>query len=384
MNKHLILSTTFLIFALRCVAASPPRTVDLTSPDGTKLKATYFSADKPGPGVMLLHQCNRDRKMWDDLAPRLAAEGLNVLALDYRGYGESEGATYYKLPAEEGQKQVREKWPQDIDTAYQYLISQPGVNKNVVGAGGASCGVNHSIQLAKRHPEVKSLVLLSGGTDRTGRMFLRRSSNLPIFAAGADDDGDVVSVLQWILSTSPDPANRLQHYTAGGHGIEMFTPHPELTGLITSWFETTLLKSPGKAPANPNRTSLDSSILATMDEPGGLAKAAEMLAVARKNNPSASLFPQGPVNMMGYGYLQDGKIKDAIEAFQLNVTAYPDSPNAYDSLSEALAADGQTDLAIQNAEKALRLLESDTKDSEDCRKDIRDSAEQRLKKLQGK
>jgi hypothetical protein len=34
---------------------------------------------------MLLHQCNRDRKMWDDLAPRLAAEGLNVLALDYRG-----------------------------------------------------------------------------------------------------------------------------------------------------------------------------------------------------------------------------------------------------------------------------------------------------------
>jgi tetratricopeptide (TPR) repeat protein len=164
----------------------------------------------------------------------------------------------------------------------------------------------------------------------------------------------------------------------------MFTPHPELTGLITSWFETTLLKSPGKAPANPNRTSLDSSILATMDEPGGLAKAAEMLAVARKNNPSASLFPQGPVNMMGYGYLQDGKIKDAIEAFQLNVTAYPDSPNAYDSLSEALAADGQTDLAIQNAEKALRLLESDTKDSEDCRKDIRDSAEQRLKKLQGK
>ena len=51
--------------------------------------------------------------------------------------------------------------------------------------------------------------------------------------------------------------------------------------------------------------------------------------------------------------------------------------------SDALAADGQTDLAIQNAEKALKLLESDTTDSEDRRKDIRESAEQRLKKLKG-
>jgi dienelactone hydrolase len=384
MNKGLIFPATFLIFALQCIAAPPPRTIDLTSPDGTKLKATYFSADKPGPGVMLFHQCNRDRKMWDDLAPRLAAEGLNVLALDYRGYGESDGATYYKLPAEEGQKQVREKWPQDIETAYQYLVSQPGVNKNVIGAGGASCGVNQSIQLAKRHPEVKSLVLLSGGTTRDGRAFLRTSSNLPIFASGAGDDGDVVSVLRWILSTSPNPGNRLQRYTAGGHGIEMFAPHPELTGLITSWFETTLLKTPGKAPVNPNRPSLEPNILGAMDEPGGIAKAAEMLAAARKKDPNANLFPQGPVNIMGFDALQEGRIKDAIEALQLNVTAYPNSPNAYDSLSEALAANGQTDLAIQNAEKALKLLESDTADSEDRRKDIRESAEQRLKQLKGK
>jgi len=384
MNKSLTLPAIFLVAVFQCAAASPPRTVDLTSPDGTKLKATYFSADKPGPGVMLLHQCNRDRKMWDDLAPRLAAEGLNVLALDYRGYGESEGATYYKLPAAEGQKQVGGKWPQDIDTAYQYLTSQPGVNKNVIGAAGASCGVNQSIQLARRHPEVKSLVLLSGGTDRAGRAFLRTSSNLPIFASGADDDGDVVSVLQWILSTSPNPGNRLQHYTAGGHGIEMFAPHPELTGLITRWFETTLLKTPGKAPANPNHLAPEFKILATMEEPGGIAKVAEMLAAARKKDPNAKLFPQGPVNMMGYGYLQDGKNKEAIEAFQLNVTAYPNSPNAYDSLSDALAADGQTALAIQSAEKALKLLESDTTDTEERRKDIRESAEQRLKQLKGK
>lgn len=61
--------------------APAPRVVDLTTPDGTTLKATDFAASKPGPGVMLFHQCNRDRKMWEELAPRLVAARLNVLAL---------------------------------------------------------------------------------------------------------------------------------------------------------------------------------------------------------------------------------------------------------------------------------------------------------------
>src|SRR5208283_4708501 len=66
-----------------------PRVVDLTAADGTKLKATYFSAGRPGPGVLLLHQCNRDRQVWYGLADQLNAAGINVLALDYRGFGES-------------------------------------------------------------------------------------------------------------------------------------------------------------------------------------------------------------------------------------------------------------------------------------------------------
>src|SRR6516225_2879522 len=40
-------------------AQTSERVVDLTASDGTKLKATHFGATKPGPGVLLLHQCNR-------------------------------------------------------------------------------------------------------------------------------------------------------------------------------------------------------------------------------------------------------------------------------------------------------------------------------------
>lgn len=66
---------------------------------------------------------------------------------------------------------------------------------------------------------------------------------------------------------------------------------------------------------------------------------------------------------------------------KLNVTAYPNSPNVYDSLSDAYLADGQKDLALQNAKKALELLANDTTDPEERRKAIRDSAEQKVKQL---
>jgi pimeloyl-ACP methyl ester carboxylesterase len=69
----------------------PLRVVDLKASDGTILRASYFAAAKPGPGVLLLHQGNRTRQSWDDLAGRLAASGINTLTLDMRGFGESGG-----------------------------------------------------------------------------------------------------------------------------------------------------------------------------------------------------------------------------------------------------------------------------------------------------
>jgi hypothetical protein len=66
---------------------------------------------------------------------------------------------------------------------------------------------------------------------------------------------------------------------------------------------------------------------------------------------------------------------------KLNALGYPDSPNVYDSLSDAYLADGQKDLAKENALKAVDLLASDTNDPEARRQGIRENAEQKLKQL---
>jgi hypothetical protein len=62
------------------------RVVELKASDGTLLKATFFPAAKPGPGVLLFHQSNRTRTSWDDVPRQL---GISALTIDERGYGES-------------------------------------------------------------------------------------------------------------------------------------------------------------------------------------------------------------------------------------------------------------------------------------------------------
>jgi dienelactone hydrolase len=383
---------------------SASRVVDLKASDGTLLKASYFAAAKPGPGVLLLHQGNRQRKVWDDLAAQLAAAGINTLTLDLRGFGESGGTPHDKLTPKEFSRIQKQVWPGDIDTALQYLVSQPGVNKDVIGLGGAGVkGVDNSVLTASRHSaQVKSLVLLSGETFVTGLQFLRQASQLPALFVVADEDEypPTVEAMELLYITSSSPGKKLVHYAGqeppwngdedvyeapvpAGHGTDLFKVHPELPGIIVDWYVTTLIKTPGQASIdNSSAGPPFEPVIKQIEMPGGAAQVAQQLMEARRRDPNVRLWPEAILNIMGYDHLRAGETKLAVEVLKLNVTAYPDSADANDSLGDAYLANGEKDLARQYAEKALALLASDTKVSETRRNVIRDSAQQKLKQLE--
>jgi dienelactone hydrolase len=379
-------------------ATQPPsaRVVDLKASDGTLLKASYFAAAKPGPGVLLFHQSNRTRKAWDDVAGQLAAAGINTLTLDMRGFGESGGKPNPLTDAN------------DIDTAWQYLVSQPGVKRDVIGVGGAGWfGVLPSVEVAGQHAaEVKSLVLLSGETLQDGLQFLRQASQLPGLFVVADDDEypPTVEAMELLYITSSNPGKKFVHYSAaqeapwlwyetsdiskvpanGGHGTDMFKIHPELPGIIVNWFVTTLIKTPGHAPAD---TVASAAILNQIRMPGGVAQVTQQLMEARRKDPQVQLWPEITVDIIGADHMRAGETKAAIEVFKLNLLAYPDSADAHNNLADAYLKDGQKDLARQYAEEALALLDSHTapasswSDTEQRRGEIRNDVQQTLKKL---
>jgi len=370
-------------FTVAVQGAPAPRVVELTAPDGLKLKGTFFAAAASGPGMLLLHQCNRQRKVWDDLATRMTASGMNVMTVDLRGYGDSEGTPIEKLTPEQINVVFNEKIPLDVETAYKFLVEQPSVSPGILAVGGASCGVNQSVHLAMKHSEIKALVLLSEITDMGGRNFLRAHPSLPLFLATAEDDADpgVSDLMQWLSTFSTNPHTKFVRYKTGGHGVEIFAAHPELPATIVDWV-TMAVRSPSvaTAKASPN-ASPETQFLETLDQPGAAANAAQLYAEAIGKRPNGAAVSELVLNRIGYDHLQDGDKKGAIAILKLNASLYPNSPNVYDSLGDAYLADGQKDLARQYAHKALELLAHDITDPEDRRKAIRDSAEQKLKQL---
>jgi tetratricopeptide (TPR) repeat protein len=349
--------------------------------------------------VLLLHQSNRTRKAWEDVAAQLAAAGINTLTLDMRGFGESAGKPkpYNRLTN-----------ARDIDAAFQFLVSQPGVKRDVIGVGGAGWfGVLPSVDVARQHAaEVKSLVLLSGETLQDGLQFLRQASQLPGLFVVADDDEypPTVEAMELLYITSSNPGKKFVHYSAaqeapwlwyetsdiskvpgnGGHGTDMFKIHPELPGIIVNWFVTTLIKTPGHAPAD---TLASAAILNQIRMPGGVAQVTQQLMEARRKDPQLQLWPEITVDIIGSGHLREGEIKEAIEVFKLNLLAYPDSADAHNNLAGAYLQDGQKEPARQLAEKGLALLDSHAlpasswSDTEQRRGEVRSGLQDVLKKL---
>ena len=411
MKQTRILLSLVALTVVSNAAVNPPRDVDLKSGDGTLLKGTYFAAAKPGPGVLLFHQSNRTRKSWDDLGAQLATAGLHVLTVDSRAHGESGG----KYDTESNRAAYWKTWWQsDLDAAFEYLSSQTGVNRDAIGAGGAgNLGVQSAIETARRHSaQVKSLVLLSGETVRSGMEFLHQASQLPQLYVMDDNDEypPTQEEMKMLYITASSPIKKLVHYSQpedapwlwyetfldngkvpakGGHGTDMFKPHPELPGIIVDWFKRTLLKTPASLMAD---TLASAEVLNQLNFGGiaGIAQVKEQLLEARKKDPKAQLFPEVTADSIGEDYQRDGDAKTALEVFKLLEIAYPQSADVQNDLADAYLANGQKDMAREHAQRVLSLLDSHAapasswSDTEQRRGEIRKSVEEILKKASGK
>jgi hypothetical protein len=221
----------------------------------------------------------------------------------------------------------------------------------------------------------------------------------------ADDNDEyppIVEAMELLYITASSPSRKFVHYSAsheapwlwyepfdigkvpakGGHGTDMFKVHPELSSIIVDWFVTTLIKTPGHAPAD---TVASASVINQIQMPGGVASVTQQLIEARRKDRDAQLFPEIAVSTIGQDHMRAGEPKAAVEVLKLVLLAYPESADANETLAEGYLADGQKELARQHAEKALALLDSHKlpasswTNTEQYRGEIRRGAEKVLK-----
>ena len=75
----------------------------------------------------------------------------------------------------------------------------------------------------------------------------------------------------------------------------------------------------------------------------------------RSEKPATFRFDEREFNSLGYEFLGQRKIPEAIALFQMNVELFPGSANVYDSLGEAFLLSGDREQAIANYRRSLEL-----------------------------
>lgn len=96
-------------------------------------------------------------------------------------------------------------------------------------------------------------------------------------------------------------------------------------------------------------------ILSAAVASNGIDSAVQQYRDLKAAPPATSNFDENQLNALGYQLIGNRKFKDAIRIFQLNIEAYPQSSNVYDSLGEAYMDDGDTQDAIANYQKSLQI-----------------------------
>lgn len=214
--------------------------IDLKASDGVTLKASYISPAKPGPAMLLVHQCNMDRKSWQSIGKQLHDAGIHVLTLDLRGFGDSEGEG---LRGAGGFGEFLQKSHGDVDLAYDFLAQQAGVDPSKIAAGGASCGAMLTAELATRR-QLKALMLLSGPPSDDAVAHIATTPELAVFAAAASGDTitpDVHVTLRGAVEGSPHPRSTAKIYTGPEHGLPMFAKNAELEPALIAWLKRELV-----------------------------------------------------------------------------------------------------------------------------------------------
>lgn len=345
----------------------------------------YYEMAGTGEYVVLLHDGMVSNEIWDYQFP-LLAKYYRVVRYDRRGYGKSfdPQAPYSDV--------------EDLDELFIKL----GIERAILF--GMSSGGGRVIDFTLKYPDkVKSMILVGavvGGYGYTSHMTYR-GGHLKSPEAMADPE-KAASYFVW-----EDPYEIYSENSAAKHKVaeilkrnlhrpfnpQYYKPPDRIAARFLNEIKVPTLVMVGEydipdvhshagvihfgIPGARREVIMNSGHLIPVEQPdefnkttfrflrrneffsrlnrGGIAEAEAYFNATYNTEPRVPLFGEAEMNQLGYRYLQEGKINEAVRLFTLNTISYPDSWNVYDSLGEGYLKDGLTDQAINNYKKSLEL-----------------------------
>jgi carboxymethylenebutenolidase len=207
-----------LLLASSAFAASS-KNVSYKSGDETVQGILYTPEGKgPFPAILVIHEWWGLNDWVKEQAGKLSDQGYVTLALDlYRGKVATTPEEAHELMR--GVPEDRAK--RDMHAAFEFLKSQPNVNKDRIGSIGWCMGGGYSLDVALEEPTLKADVINYGHlvTD-PGSMAKIQAAILGLF--GGQDHGIPVEDVKKFEQTMKQQGKKIDVviYPEAGHGFE--------------------------------------------------------------------------------------------------------------------------------------------------------------------
>ena len=213
--------------------------------DGVRLVGRVYTPTDmtPGqklPGLLLVNGWGGTVKNTSARYAKIFAEqGYVVLTQDYKGWGKSNGTLYYDRPIPAAGeitenitlnvKHLRRivdpfSFAEDTEAAFNYLISDPRVQKNNIGVWGTSMGGGVSMGTVATHDNVKAFVDQIGAVNHEANFFMIAERTIREAEAG---------VARGEIPAIPDPSMKAEGLSGYPNYIAMkrFEPWDYVDGI---------------------------------------------------------------------------------------------------------------------------------------------------------
>ena len=238
------------LLAISLLASLPSLAAKVTLPAkaGIELKGDYYQSNVDSShAVLMLHQCNFNRSMYNNIGKQLAKQGIHALSIDFRGFGESINKEFsvesiQKLPAEkrrEAWQTMSKHWLEDVQLAYNYLKSKVE-NNSVIGVIGASCGGSQAITLAENNP-IKAIGFFSSQQrEENITRYQNTLADKATLIIASEEDGGTYTSAQKLFEKAKHNNSKFVSYKGNGHGYPLLDKDAHLADSIVNWFDSQL------------------------------------------------------------------------------------------------------------------------------------------------
>jgi hypothetical protein len=230
------------------ISTTSAQQISFTADDDFMLSANYYLGDELGAGVLLLHDCAHSSKSYSLLGELLAKQGINALALDFRGFGGSESDEFSHQAIKQQVKNIvsyqaevatlTSYWEKDVLSAYNYLRKKVG-NEQPISIVASGCAVNEAVLLAQKI-RINSFVILSPIMDYMEKEHYKNLIDIPAyFVSSAHHSGSTLTA-QELFSWNGDSRSTSQVFKGVSQGHSLLRRNKFLAHNIALWLHRTL------------------------------------------------------------------------------------------------------------------------------------------------